>query len=67
MCKYLRMHLLICVLFIRSCKKKSQLYKKYILNPSDNTKANFVQFRNKLKSLLRAAEKKLLCRKIYRV
>lgn len=51
------MHLLICVLFIRSCKKKSQLYKKYILNPSDNTKANFVQFRNKLKSLLRAAEK----------
>ena len=26
-------------------------------NPSDNTKANFVQFRNKLKSLLRAAEK----------
>ena len=34
-----------------------KLYKKYILNPSDNTKANFVQFKNKLKSLLRPAEK----------
>ncbi len=42
---------------IKSCNKKSVLYKKYKLNPTEGNKARFISYRNKLKSLLRKAEK----------
>jgi Reverse transcriptase (RNA-dependent DNA polymerase) len=38
-------------------QKKSQLYKKFICNPSEGTKRIFVRYRNKLKTILRKAEK----------
>ena len=42
---------------IKSCNKKSILYKKYIKNPSPETKNKYIRYRNKLKSILRKAEK----------
>jgi len=44
-------------LLIKSCNKKSRLYKKMIKNPSDKNTQVFTQYRNKLKSLLRSAER----------
>ena len=42
---------------IKSCNKKSQLYKSCLRNPTPENKAKFHTYRNKLKSLMRAAEK----------
>jgi len=42
---------------IKSCDKKSKLYKKYQINPSAANKIIFCTYRNRLKSLLKIAEK----------
>ena len=42
---------------IKSCNVKSKLYKKYQMNPSTVNKTKFCTYRNKLKSLLKIAEK----------
>src|SRR6218665_2057073 len=34
---------------IKSCKRKSKLYKKYLKNPSDLNKSKFTKFRNRFK------------------
>src|SRR6266496_5287677 len=44
---------------IVSCNKKSKLYKKYRLNPTGPNKGKYVAYRNKLKSVLKKAERKL--------
>ena len=41
---------------IKSCKRKSKLYKKYINCPTTLNKNMYTDYRNKLKSLLRKAE-----------
>jgi hypothetical protein len=41
---------------IKSCKRKSKLYKKYINCPTKLNKKIYTDYRNKLKSLLRKAE-----------
>ena len=42
---------------IKSCDRKSKLYKRYQMNPSAINKTKFCTYRNKLKSLLKIAEK----------
>jgi hypothetical protein len=42
---------------IRSCNKKSILYKRYIKNPNSETKKKYISYRNKLKTVLKKAEK----------
>ncbi|HMK58436.1 MAG TPA: reverse transcriptase family protein [Nitrososphaeraceae archaeon] len=42
---------------IKSCNKKSALYKKYKKDPSAENKNKYIRYRNKLKSLLQKAEK----------
>ncbi len=49
---------------IKSCKKKSTLYKKYLCEPTVGNKYIFTVYRNKLKSLLRRAEKDYYTNKI---
>lgn len=41
---------------IKSCNKKSSLYKAYRKNPTTENKNKYVRYRNNLKSLLRKAE-----------
>src|ERR1043165_7657593 len=41
---------------IKSCNKKSALYKKFIKNPNPETKKRYICCRNKLKSILKKAE-----------
>ena len=43
--------------FIKSCFKKSVLYKKFCKNPTVENKSKYTTYRNKLKSLLNKAEK----------
>ena len=42
---------------VKSCAVKSKLYKKFILLPTIINESKFKKYRNKLKSLLKAAEK----------
>ena len=42
---------------IKSCNEKSKLYKSYLRDQNPKNKAKFLTSRNKLKSLMRAAEK----------
>lgn len=42
---------------VKSCNKKSYLYKKYIKNPNVENKTKYIRYRNKLKSILHKAEK----------
>ena len=41
---------------IKSCKRKSKLYKKYVKFPTKLNQKIYTDYRNKLKSLLRKAE-----------
>lgn len=41
---------------LKSCKKKSSLYKKYLSNPTDANKRLFTQYRNKFKSIRNECE-----------
>lgn len=41
---------------IKSCNRKSALYKKFIANPSQAMKRKYVKYRNKLKTLLMKAK-----------
>jgi len=42
---------------LKSCKKKSVLYKRYLKSKSKESKNKLLAYRNKLKTLLKAAEK----------
>jgi Reverse transcriptase (RNA-dependent DNA polymerase) len=42
---------------MKSCKKKSKLYLKYIKNPTEKNKSIFVSYRNKFKAIRLQAEK----------
>jgi|SRR6218665_491900 len=37
--------------FLKSCKKKSGHYKKYLANPTNNNKQVFTRYRNKFKAV----------------
>ena len=49
---------------IRSCNKKCKLYKRFIKNPTDANKCKYTSYRNKLKKLLKVAEKQFYIKKI---
>src|SRR6218665_285049 len=36
---------------LKSCKKKSRLYKKYLANPTNHNKQDFTRYRNKFKAV----------------
>ena len=42
---------------LRSCHKKSVLYKKQLRHPTDQNKEKYIKFRNKLKTLLQKVKK----------
>ena len=44
---------------LRSCNKRSKLYKKYKISKKVEDKLKYIKYRNKLKSLLKKAEKKV--------
>jgi Reverse transcriptase (RNA-dependent DNA polymerase) len=41
---------------LKSCKKKSRLYKNYLRNPTDTNKCTFVNYRNKFKQIRNECE-----------
>ena len=41
-----------------SCKTKCKLYKKFVKNPTDENKRNYILFRNKLNSVIKVAKRK---------
>ena len=45
---------------IKSCRKKSRLQKKYILNPSTINRIKYTSYRNKLKIILKTADKNII-------
>lgn len=51
-------------LLVKSCHKKSKLYKQYKKNPNSNKKIKFVKYRNTLKKILLTAEKNYYADKI---
>ena len=48
---------------IKSCNKKSRLYKKYRLHPTVANKDRYVAYRNKLKTVLKKAERSFFAEK----
>ena len=48
---------------LKSCNKKSHLYKKYIKNPTQENKSRFVVYRNNFKKIRKAAERHYYIRK----
>ena len=52
---------------LKSCNKKLKLYKTYCKYKSDDNKTRYIKYKNKLKSLLRKAEKDFYCNKFNKI
>lgn len=48
---------------LKSCRKKSKLYKKYLKNPTDSNKESFIKYRNIFKKTKIATEKRYYANK----